>query len=184
MGKVKAIVHKPNMVVVSIDLGKLAKKIAHGDSVAVNGTCLTATGKKGTVISFDAMKETLLATTLKTLKVGDDVNLELAMTPSTRLGGHFVTGHVDEVGVITAITKEPNWVVVTVKVSAKQSRYIVPKGSVTIDGVSLTVGKKRQHSFEVYLIPQTLIATTFGQKQPKALVNIETDVLAKYVLSR
>ena len=113
--------------------------------------------------------------------MGDGVNLELALKADSRFGGHFVTGHVDELGVVKSIERRPNWVAMTITISKTNRTYLVPKGSVAIDGISLTVGKVGQHEFSVYLIPYTLTVTNLGAKSPKGLVNIETDILAKYI---
>lgn len=183
LGKVKAIERKENLIVLKVDAMKATKKIHVADSVAINGVCLTATSKKGSVVSFDLMKETIEKTSLKEVGVGSGVNMELALKANSRFGGHFVSGHVDEKGIIKKIEKAKNWVSVTVSISRPNSKYIVPKGSVTLDGVSLTVGKVLPTSFEVYLIPFTLEVTNLGSKKVGDSVNIETDILAKYILS-
>ena len=182
LGIVKAMRHQKNLIVLDVDAGVLAKGIKSGDSAAINGVCLTATSKKGKVISFDMMKETIAKTSLWTLTVGGKVNLELALKAEGRFGGHFVTGHVDEVGTIKAIERKPNWVAITITVSKANRKYLVPKGSVTIDGISLTVGKIGKSDFSVYLIPFTLKATNLSAKKPGDPVNIETDILAKYIV--
>jgi riboflavin synthase len=129
------------------------------------------------------MKESLDKTTLSSLKPGDKVNLEQALKFGQRLGGHFVTGHVDDLGVISKKVLRPNYVEYQIKVPKAILRYIVPKGSITIDGISLTVGKVEKDHFSVYLIPYTLKVTNLGQKKVSDKVNIETDILAKYVLT-
>lgn len=184
LGIVKAIKQKENLIVLEVDALKLASKIKVADSVAINGVCLTATQKKKRVICFDLMKETIERTSLKQAGVGRGVNMELALKADGRFGGHFVSGHVDEVGRIQKIEKAKNWVSFTVTVSKTNSKYIVPKGSVTLDGVSLTVGKVTQANFEVYLIPFTLKVTNLGAKKVGDSINIETDILAKYILSQ
>jgi riboflavin synthase len=183
IGTIQKIEAKKNLLVFSIDLGPLAKKVRLGDSVAVSGVCLTATSKKGTVVTFDLMKETMAKTSLRSLKMGDKVNLELALQAGSRLGGHFVTGHVDEVAGIRSITREKNWVVLKLGISRRNQKYLVPKGSVTVEGISLTVGKVLKSSVEVYLIPYTLEVTTLGLKKAGDYVNIETDILAKYLFN-
>ena len=184
MGTVKKIDSKKNLLVFSIDLGSLAKKIRIGDSVSVSGACLTVTSKESTVASFDLMKETIERTSLRFLGVGGKVNLELALQASSRMGGHFVTGHVDEVAVIKDIAQDKNWVALRLSISKKNRKYIVPKGSATVDGISLTIGKVGKDYFEVYLIPHTLKVTTLGLKKVGDGVNIETDILAKYLFNR
>lgn len=184
LGKIKSIREERNLIILGVDTGKLGAKVKNGDSVAVNGVCLTATGKKANVVSFDLMKETIEKTSLKQIKVGSGVNLELALKADSRFGGHFVSGHVDEKGTITHIAKDKNWVSMTISISKANAKYIVPKGSVTLDGVSLTVGKVKASSFEVYLIPFTLKVTNLGAKKVGDSINIETDILAKYILNR
>jgi riboflavin synthase len=184
IGTIKKIDHKKNLIVLSIDLGPLAKKVHSGDSVAVSGVCLTATSRKASVVTFDLMKETIDKTSLKSLSVGGKVNLELALLAGSRLGGHFVTGHVDEVAVIKHMTQEKNWVALRLEVSRANRKYFVTKGSVTVDGISLTVGKTGPGFVEVYLIPYTLEVTTLGLKKQGDLVNIETDILAKYLFEK
>jgi riboflavin synthase len=184
IGTIKKIDSKKNLMVFSIDVGPLAKKIRLGDSVSVSGVCLTATFKKAKVVSFDLMKETIEKTSLWSLGVGDRVNLELALQAGTRLGGHFVTGHVDEVAVIKHIAHEKNWVAIRLKITPANRKYFVPKGSVTVDGISLTIGKVARGYLEVYLIPFTLKVTTLGLKKVGDYVNIETDILAKYLFEK
>ncbi len=184
LGKVRSIEAKKNLIVYEVDCGKLAKQIKVGDSVAINGVCLTVTRKKGNAVSFDLMRETIEKTSLKQIKAGSGVNMELALRANGRLGGHFVTGHVDEVGVITSIEREPNWVAMTVAVSKEAIRHLVHKGSVALDGISLTVGKVTKKDFCVYLIPYTLEVTNLSAKKKGDLLNIETDILAKYILNK
>ncbi len=181
-GVVKAIETKSNLIHIDVNTGILAKDIRRGDSVSISGTCLTAESKKGNVVRFDMMKETLESTTLGSLKLGDEVNLELALTPVSRMGGHYVTGHVDEVGTIQKIAKSPNWVAFTIRISKKNQKYLAPKGSITVDGISLTIGKVNKGSFDIYLIPLTLELTTLSTKSVGSKVNLEMDILAKYVV--
>lgn len=183
-GTIKKIETKKNLLVFSIDVGALAKKTKLGDSVAISGVCLTVIAKKGTVVGFDLMKETIEKTSLRGLKVGHKVNLELAMQAGSRLGGHFVTGHVDEVETIKSIIQDKNWVIYRISIAKNDRKYFVPKGSITVDGISLTVGDVTRDYFEVYLIPYTLKITTLGSKKVGDAVNIETDILAKYLLSQ
>jgi len=165
--------------------------VALGDSIAVNGVCLTVTGVEpgsgpadGGVWSTDVMAETLRRSSLGELDAGDPVNLERAVTPTTRLGGHIVQGHVDGVGTVVSRTPGDDWEVVRIAVPAELSRYVVEKGSVTVDGVSLTVSALADDPdpwFEVSLIPTTLRETTLGERAPGDPVNLEVDVIAKYV---
>ncbi len=184
IGTIRKIDVEKNLMVFSIEVGPLAKKIQKGDSVSISGVCLTATAKKGSVVSFDLMKETIEKTSLKVLHVGDRVNLELALQAGSRLGGHFVTGHVDEVAVIKGITQDKNWVALRLGVSKTNRKYFVPKGSITVDGISLTVGLVGRDYLDVYLIPYTLKVTTLGSKKAGDSVNIETDILAKYLFQK
>jgi riboflavin synthase len=169
-----------------------------GDSIAVNGVCLTVVEVDGDEMSFDVMRETVERTALGSLRPGDAVNLERAVTVSSRLGGHIVQGHVDGVGTIVSVEPGDAWTDVRVSLPADLARYLVPKGSICIDGVSLTVVSVTDAaapaqpaddssvpppaaSFTVSLIPTTLARTTLGLKGPGALVNLEVDVIAKYV---
>jgi riboflavin synthase len=155
---------------------------AHGDSIAVNGVCLTVTDlvtdPAGGTFAADVVAETLSRTSLGGLRAGDPVNLERAATPATRLGGHLVQGHVDGVGELVERTPEG---VVRIEVPDGLSRYLVDKGSVTVDGVSLTVVEAGVDSFTVALIPTTLALTTLGRTPLGSRVNLEVDVVAKYV---
>jgi riboflavin synthase len=152
-----------------------------GDSVAVNGVCLTATSVVDDVVTADVMLETLRRTSLGVLAPGDHVNLERAATMSTRLGGHVMQGHVDGVGSIRSREHGDAWDVVTVELPDDLSRYVVEKGSIGLDGVSLTVVAIAGSTVSVSLIPETLRRTTLGTKQNGEPVNVEVDVLAKYV---
>ena len=158
----------------------------HGDSIAVNGVCLTVTDVRDGVWSTDVMAETLRRSSLGTVGAGDPVNLERAVTAHTRLGGHLVQGHVDGVGTVLARTPGEHWEVVRIAVPAELSRYVVEKGSITVDGVSLTVSAVSAAAdpepwFEVSLIPTTLRETTLGGRATGEPVNLEVDVIAKYV---
>jgi riboflavin synthase len=152
-----------------------------GDSIAVNGCCLTVAERDGETFTADVMHETLAKTSLGGLRPGDRVNLERAVTPTTRLGGHVVQGHVDAAGTLRRRTPSEHWELVEVAIPAELARYLVPKGSVTVDGVSLTVVEVGDDAFTVSLIPETLARTTLGLKQPGDPVNLEVDVMAKYV---
>ncbi|HEY1489339.1 MAG TPA: riboflavin synthase [Micromonosporaceae bacterium] len=152
-----------------------------GDSIAVNGVCLTVVDNDGGVFTADVMAETLDRSSLGDLRPGDRVNLERAATLSSRLGGHLVQGHVDGVGVIADRKPAEQWEIVTVSLPRPIGRYIVEKGSITVDGVSLTVTEVTDDTFSVSLIPTTLALTTLGHKGVGATVNLEVDVIAKYV---
>lgn len=152
-----------------------------GDSVSVNGVCLTAVEVASEQFTADVMRETLERSALRGLAAGDPVNLERAVTPTTRLGGHIVQGHVDGVGTVTDRRPAEHWHEVDVELPADLVRYVVMKGSITIDGVSLTVVALDGRRVTVSLIPETLNRTTLGHRKVGDAVNIEVDVLAKYV---
>ncbi len=156
-----------------------------GDSISVNGCCLTVADlghdTEGATWTADLMQETLDMTSLAGVVPGDRVNLERAMTPDKRLGGHLVQGHVDGVGVVVRRHPSEHWDVVEVSLPADLARYVVPKGSITVDGVSLTVVEVGPDSFTVSLIPETLARTTLGTRAPGDRVNLETDVIARHV---
>jgi riboflavin synthase len=153
----------------------------HGDSISVNGVCLTVVDVDGDTFTADVMKETLARSSLGELAAGEKVNLERAAMLSTRLGGHLVQGHVD--GVATIVDRKPaeQWELVTFTLPGSLARYVVEKGSITVDGISLTVTEVTDETFSVSLIPTTLALTTLGAKGVGAPVNLEVDVIAKYV---
>jgi len=153
----------------------------HGDSIAVNGVCLTVVETAAGTFTADVMRQTLQASSLGALRPGSPVNLERPMTLSSRLGGHLVQGHVDGVGEIVSREPGEQWELVGISLPAGLARYVVAKGSITVDGVSLTVADLAQDSFVVSLIPTTLGLTTLGRKQTGEPVNLEVDVIAKYV---
>jgi riboflavin synthase len=175
--------------VLRIRARRVLEGVALGDSIAVNGVCLTVTGVQpdedgSAVWSTDVMAETLRRSSLRDVAAGDPVNLERAVTPQTRLGGHIVQGHVDGVGTVVSRTPGDDWEVVRIAVPAELARYVVEKGSITVDGVSLTVSALADQPepwFEVSLIPTTLRETTLGERAPGDTVNLEVDVIAKYV---
>lgn len=152
-----------------------------GDSIAVNGCCLTVAERDQETFTADVMRETLEMTSLGALAPGDRVNLERAVTPRSRLGGHIVQGHVDATGAVIGRTPSEHWEVVEVTLPTEIARYVVRKGSITVDGISLTVVEVGPESFTVSLIPETLARTTLGFKQPGDPVNLEVDAVAKYV---
>lgn len=159
----------------------LADEMADGDSVAVNGVCVTATRVDGACFAADAMHETLRRCTLGAVVAGTTVNVELALRAGDRLGGHVVQGHVDGVGEVAALEDDGFARIVTVRAPPDVLRYVVRKGSIAMDGVSLTVSEVTQDSFAVSLVPETLQRTTLGATAPGRPVNLEVDVLAKYV---
>jgi riboflavin synthase len=160
---------------------ELAHELSEGDSVSVNGVCLTAVGLCGDRFGADVMNETLRRSSLTEVRPGSRVNLELALAADARLGGHFVQGHVDGVGAVSAVREDGFARVVTVEADPALLRYVVEKGSITVDGVSLTVARIDETSFDVSLIPETLERTNLGSAAPGVPVNLEVDILAKYV---
>jgi riboflavin synthase len=158
---------------------------ARGDSIAINGVCLTVTETDGGDFSADVMGETLDRSSLGSLRTGAVVNLERPMRADGRLGGHIVQGHVDGTGAVLARRPASDWETVRISIPAELARYVVHKGSVAVDGISLTVSGLGEDAdgawFEVSLIPETLARTTLGRKQPGEVVNLEVDLIAKYV---
>jgi riboflavin synthase len=152
-----------------------------GASVAVSGVCLTVTERDGEVLTFDLAPETRNRSTLGDLRVGDDVNLERPVTLMTRLGGHMVQGHVDGVGTVRSVQPAEGGSTMTIEAPEELVRYVVEKGSITVDGVSLTVAARGDATFDVALIPHTLAVTTLGRREAGDGVNLEVDILAKYV---
>jgi len=165
----------------TLDAPRLAPRVALGDSVAVNGCCLTAVAVDGPSLSFQAVPETLRRTLLGSLKEGDRVNLELPLTSSQALGGHFVQGHVDGTAEITAKEPEGQGLRLTVRLPESLDRYVIEKGSIALDGTSLTVAAIRQGEVEIALIPHTVENTVFKWKQKGDRVHVEVDMLAKYM---
>jgi len=159
----------------------LAAELAEGDSIAVNGVCLTAVGLCGDRFGADVMHETLRRSSLGEVQPGSRVNLELPLQAHARLGGHIVQGHVDGVGAVSATREDGFARVVTIAADPDLLRYVVAKGSIAVDGVSLTVARVADDEFDVSLIPETLARTNLGTARPGTPVNLEVDILAKYV---
>jgi riboflavin synthase len=181
LGKVDEIKHSNNGSVLSVRTALPVAKFSIGDSVAVNGTCLTVIGKARGTVKMDVSAETLRRTNLGELRPGERVNLERCLTLGKLISGHLVAGHVDGVGRIVSIKPEGDSKLYTFEVPANEARYLVEKGSVAIDGISLTVFSIRGRRFSVEIIPHTLKVTTLGYKKPGDKVNIESDMLVKYV---
>ena len=165
----------------TIEADKVLQGSKIGDSIAVNGVCLTITGMSGHLFTADVMAETIRRSNLGTLSSGSKVNLERAMAADGRFGGHIVAGHVDGTGTISSMKKDDNAVWITIDTSAAILKYIISKGSITIDGVSLTVAKVDNKSFAVSVIPHTGQNTTLLDKKPGDTVNLENDMVGKYV---
>jgi riboflavin synthase len=186
LGTVAALEDQGDALRLTIAASTVLEDVKHGDSIAVNGCCLTVTDVASDAAgartwTADLMQETLEVTSLRGVSPGDVVNLERAVTPQTRLGGHIVQGHVDGVGTILRREPSEHWEVVEVSLPAELSRYVVDKGSIAVDGVSLTVVSAGETSFTVSLIPETLARTRLGRIGVGDLVNLETDIIAKHV---
>ncbi|HTW14979.1 MAG TPA: riboflavin synthase [Nocardioides sp.] len=181
LGTVEAVEDQGDAIRLTIRAATVLADAGLGDSIAVNGCCLTVAERTGETWTADVMQETLDKTSLYGVRPGDRVNLERAVTADKRLGGHIVQGHVDGVGQVVRRTPSEHWEVVEVSLPAEMSRYLVDKGSITVDGVSLTVVEAGAESFTVSLIPETLARTTLGFRSPGDRVNLETDVIAKHV---
>ena len=166
---------------IAIRAKKVLEDVALGDSIAVNGICLTVTHFDAAHFTADVMPETVRRTSLAELKRGSRVNLERALTLRSRLGGHIVSGHIDGVGTIAAMQEEGNAILLTVRASDDVLRYVVEKGSVALDGISLTVARVSAADFTVSLIPHTREITNLREKRMGSRLNIETDILGKYV---
>ena len=180
MGSVGAVEREPagSRIVVK---SSLTSELSEGDSIAVNGVCLTAVSVEDGSFRADVMAETLRRSSLGPLEEGHPVNLELPLRAEDRLGGHFVQGHVDATGTVEDVTVEGFSHVVRIACAPEILHYVVEKGSIAVDGVSLTVAEVDHEGFTVSLIPETLERTTLGQAAPGRVVNLEVDVLAKYV---
>jgi len=181
LGKVKRLTMQGADAALEIEAEIDLTDVAVGDSIAVCGVCLTVTAKNKQVFSADISAETLSRTTLKSLQTGHPVNLEKSLRVGGFVGGHFVLGHIDGVGRIVSKTQKSGSIVLAVELDDKLSRYVVEKGSIAVDGVSLTVNKLEKSRFYVNIIPHTAATTTLEMKKVGDGVNIETDILGKYV---
>ncbi|MFM5903866.1 MAG: riboflavin synthase [Microbacteriaceae bacterium] len=181
LGRVVTIENQPDAKRITFEGPLVVSDVSRGDSIAVCGACLTAVEFDQKTFTADIMNETLRLTNLSDLEVGDVVNLERAMNATTRFGGHMVLGHVDGVGEIVSRAPSENWEWVRVRIPEELMKYVVLKGSITIDGVSLTVNEVEGDVIGLSLIPETLRLTTLGAKQPGDRVNIEADVMAKHI---
>ena len=181
VGSVGAVAPHGDLFRIEIDAGPVAEGVRIGDSVAVNGGCLTVTAAAGERLTFEAVVETLDRTALGDLVVGSRVNLERALRADGRFDGHIVQGHLDGTGRVRELRREGDDVRLVVECGAELAAQIVEKGSVAVDGVSLTVAGVDETGFDVALVPHTLVATTLGALRPSDRVNLEVDVLGKYV---
>lgn len=181
IGKIKGIRKGAASALLTIEASVVLEDVHLGDSIAVNGVCLTVTNFTGDTFTADVMHETLNRSSLGALKAGSAVNLERAMKADGRFGGHIVAGHIDGTGTIADIKKDDNATWYTVKAEPAVMRYIIEKGSIAIDGISLTVASIAKDSFRVSIIPHTSGQTTLSMKKPGDLVNLENDCIGKYV---
>ena len=180
-GKIESVANGNKSAIITIIADKVLKGTKIGDSIAVNGVCLTVTSISGNKFTADVMAETIRRSSLGTLKHGSKVNLERAMAADGRFGGHIVSGHIDGTGVIRSLEREDNAVWVEIETPDKLLKYIVEKGSIAIDGISLTVASLTDDSFSVSVIPHTGEETTLLAKKPGDIVNLENDIVGKYV---
>ena len=181
IGVVQRVIQGMHSETLEIRGNKILEDVHLGDSIAVNGVCLTVTRFQKNIFQADVMHETMKRSSLGMLKSGSKVNLERAMSAQGRFGGHMVSGHIDGTGKIKSIEKDDNAVWYTLQASSSIMRYIVEKGSVTLDGISLTVARVEQNAFAVSIIPHTLQKTILAEKKTGDMVNIENDMVGKYV---
>ncbi len=181
MGEILSVVKKPSGAVLALRAPSLAGASAIGDSIAINGACLTVVRREGLELSFDLSTETLGATNLGQLRPGEMVNLEPSLRADGKLGGHFVTGHVDAVGTLRSKTVLGDTLKIVINAPVQVLNYLIEKGSVAVDGISLTVVDVGEDSFSIVIIPHTAAVTTIGFKGPGDLLNLEADIIGKYV---
>jgi riboflavin synthase len=183
LGRVRSITPVGEALRLCVTAAEVPQGVKVSDSVAVNGVCLTVTDVSPQTVSFDVIPETLSKTSLGQLEPGSPVNLERALCVGDRLGGHFVQGHVDATGEVINVYTEGEWYMITVRAPEEVRPYLIPHGSISMDGVSLTVARLSGDEFTVALIPHTLKLTNLGDKKPGDLVNLEGDMIGKYVLT-
>lgn len=181
VGKIVKISHRGKLEIIEIVAENVCKDVDVGDSIAVNGVCLTLTQKRESRLIFDVMHETLSRTNLKSLRMGNSINLERPMRPDAYISGHFVYGHIDCVGKIAAFKRGVDEAYVDISIRREDQKYIVEKGSIAIDGISLTIGAIFSDRIRIFLIPHTLKNTVLRNKRIGDYVNVEFDMLAKYV---
>lgn len=181
IGKIKGISRGNRSVTLEVEAGKVLKNTNVGDSIATNGVCLTVTSMTNRSFRADVMPETMKRTSLGSLKAGDRVNLERALCLNSRLGGHLVAGHVDGTGKIVGMERDDNAVWITISAGPELLKYILEKGSIAVDGVSLTVAYVDRTMFKVSVIPHTQEETTLTSKRTGDVVNLENDMIARYV---
>ena len=183
LGQVRSFSRRGNVTLIEIAAGEILEGVRIGDSIAVNGTCLTVVKVGKNILSFEAMPQTLKTTNLGLVKAADKVNLERSLKVGDRISGHFVTGHVDCLGVIRSKRLVAGNLSFEIAIPAQFLRFCLPKGSIAVDGISLTLVSRKSNLFSVYIIPHTLKNTTLSLKGPSEPVNIEFDVLAKAHIS-
>jgi riboflavin synthase len=181
IGEISSFKKRSGGAILSLKANEVASTAKKGDSISVNGVCLTIVSKNNNTLSFDLSEETLRCTNLGSLKTGDIVNLEPSLSPDSKIGGHFVTGHVDAAGRIRSKVNIGDMMKVEIKAPANIINFLVEKGSVAVDGISLTIVDILKDGFTVVIIPHTAKLTTMGFKVPGDTVNIEVDILGKYV---
>ena len=181
VGKVSSIRTEDASIRLQIQTKEILKDIHIGDSIAVNGVCLTVTSFEKNTYTADVMNETLQRSSLGSLSVGSSVNLDRAMAANGRFGGHIVSGHIDGTGTITQVKRDDNAIWYTIMAEASLMKYIVEKGSIAIDGISLTVAKRSDKDFSISMIPHTAKETILSQKKAGDVVNLENDIIGKYV---
>ena len=181
IGKIAGIQKGAKSAVLTIQAEKVLEDVHIGDSIAVNGVCLTVTSFEKNTYTADVMNETLQRSSLGSLSVGSSVNLEQAMAANGRFGGHIVSGHIDGTGTITQVKRDDNAIWYTIMAEASLMKYIVEKGSITIDGISLTVATVSDTDFQVSIIPHTQANTVLSDRKTGDVVNLETDIIGKYV---
>lgn len=184
LGVVQNLSRRSKITLIQIQADKCAKDVLIGDSIAINGVCLTLIENERGLLGFEVMQETISVSNLGILKIGEKVNLERALKMGDRVSGHFVTGHIDCMGLVRAKTYRNDNLCFEIAVPIKFMRFCLPKGSIAIDGVSLTIMEKKPATFCVYIIPHTLKNTAFMFKGPSAKVNVEFDILAKSAKSQ
>jgi riboflavin synthase len=181
IGTVRAVAPRAEARLLVVEAPETRRDASEGDSICVDGACLTVTGLQGTALAFDVGAETLRLTTLGGLRQGDSVNVEPSLRLGDRLGGHFVSGHVDGVGTVSRMDQLPGEVRLRVDVEPALTDEMIMKGSVAVDGISLTIAALGRGSFEVSLIPHTLAVSTMGRKRPGDRVNVECDMIGRWV---
>jgi riboflavin synthase len=180
-GSLQSVVKTSTSAVVTLNTSLPTESLRKGDSVAVNGVCLTVVEIGAQTFSADVSPETFSRSTLALLQPGNRINLERALRVGDRLGGHIVTGHVDSIGTVKQVTSNQNAIIIDIDLPVTSARYLIEKGSVAVDGVSLTINTISENSFQLSIIPHTLDVTTLKDVRPGTKVNIETDILGKYV---